>query len=188
MKRFMTALFASIFTIIIFTGCGDKEPQNGYRFYQEEISNIIGMSKSELDSLDVQPDSVTPGDIYAYNIPHSTSPEKKDAIMISVLNGRVIGAFITNNPVDGAADKSEHTICGIRYGDSRAAAESAGEAYSGSKGVVDDTLSQLMPGMDSLTNLIETVSYGSEDTNKGKLSIVYNKMNDTVLVVALTTH
>ncbi|MBQ8780911.1 MAG: hypothetical protein IJZ72_04500 [Oscillospiraceae bacterium] len=165
--------------VLLLTGCGS------YSFEQKELTEAIGVSKSVIDKLEIQPDdngdtgselleqakNMGGGfDFYTYWFENGNG---YDIVGINFASGKVCTASLASFETE----KSEYTVLGIRTGDSREKAVSAAEAYFGEKGTAlsDDV------GMWALTSKTsDMITYGNSGHKKGTLFIYIDVESDSV--------
>lgn len=179
MKKRMSCLAAVLFLVLSLTGCGS------YSFEQKELTEAIGVSKSVIDKMEIQPDdngdtgnelleqakNMGGGfDFYTYWLANG---DAYDIVGIDFASGKVCEVSVMTSD----AAKSAYTILGIRTGDSRDKAVSAAEAYFGEKGTAlsDDVE---MWALTSKTS--DMITYGNAGHKKGTLFIYIDVENDSV--------
>ena len=167
-----------IMTALLFTGC------KSYDFSQKELTNAIGVNKSVIDELEIQPDdngdtgnelleqakNMGGGfDFYTYWLANGND---YDVAGINFASGKVCTVSIISS-----ADLSEYTVLGIHVGDSREKAVSAAEAFFGESGTAlsDDAE---MWGLTEQTS--DMITFGNSGHKKGTLYIYINTENNTV--------
>lgn len=165
-------------TALLLTGC------KSYDFSQKELTNAVGVNKSVIDKLEIQPDdngdtgnelleqakNMGGGfDFYTYWLPNGSD---YDIAEINFASGKVCTVSLMSS-----ADISEYTILGIRIGDSRDKAVSAAEAFFGESGTAlsDDAE---MWGLTEQTS--DMITFGNANHKKGTLYIYIDTESDTV--------